>query len=104
MKEELEKKLYGYLLIFIDAFVNGLVIFTVILGSHLMYLNSINGTVTPALISAFAMGILRFAVKMKEHDDIDFDGLVSLPQDPDTGDSSKCSEDFFCFRDLFNFV
>ena len=103
MKEELEKKLYGYLLIFIDAFVNGLVVFTVIFGSNLMYLNSINGTVTPALMSAFALGILRFAVKMKEHDDIDFDGLVSLPQDPDKGDSNRCSE-VFCFRNLFNFV
>jgi len=78
----------GYALI--DAFFNALAIFTLTLGGMILTSSSISSvTLEPAVVTAGAVALIRFSLRLYQEDGINMEGLDSLPGVPEVDNDKK---------------
>jgi len=74
----------------IDATVNAVAVFTLTMGGLILTSSSIDYlTLEPAFITASAVAMIRFSLRLYQEDGVNLQGLSELPGVPEISDDSK---------------
>lgn len=82
----------------IDALFNAVAIFTLTLGGLIITSSNLDAiTLTPALVTASGVALIRFSLRLYQEEGVNLQGLESLPGVPDVKDEKK---QLFCRKNV----
>lgn len=77
----------------VDAFFNAVAIFTLTLGGLILTSSGISSvTLEPAFVTATAVALIRFSLRLYQEDGINLQGLESLPGVPDVDNNKNLAK------------
>jgi len=75
---------------FVDALFNALAIFTLTLGGILLTSSGLDSiSVYPAFLTASAVALIRFSLRLYQEEGVNLEGLESLPAVPDVSNEGE---------------
>ena len=84
------EKLHDFLYALIDALFNALAIFTLTLGGLILTSSGLDSfTLTPAIVTAFYVALIRFSIRLYQEEGVNLNGLEDLPAVPDVNNSDE---------------